>query len=60
MKTLFMTAVLALSFTSVASFASESKAGSEICFNDGRAEGKEVKTIKKKAKKTKAATVNKD
>jgi len=57
MKTLFMTAILALSFTS---FASESKAGSEICFNNGRAEGKEVKTTKKEVKKTKATTVNKD
>jgi hypothetical protein len=60
MKTLFMTAILALSFTSFASFASESKAGSEICFNNGRTEGKEVKTTKKEVKKSKATTVNKD
>jgi len=38
----------------------KSKAGSEICFNNGRAEGKEVKTTKKEVKKTKATTVNKD
>jgi hypothetical protein len=57
MKTLFMTAILALSFSSLSSFADESKAATEICFNNSRTKGKDVKVIKKKAKKSKAVTV---
>lgn len=60
MKALFMTAVLALSLSSVSAFAAQTMDDGEICFNDKRTSGKTVKGEKKDVKKVKADTVVKE
>ena len=60
MKTLFMTAILALSFSSISAFAVETKnVDGKICFNDKRVNTKNVKA-KSEEKKVESSTVLKD
>lgn len=56
MKALFLTAILAVSFSSFSAFSVESKEGSEICFNDSRSKGKEIKS-EEQAKEVKSDIV---
>lgn len=55
MKTVLLTAILSLTISSVSvnAYSAESKAGSEICFNDSRKGGKDIQS---KAKEVKANT----